>query len=189
MLAPLIVVPAATFIVLLIDGTAFESAPRQWPDYPCPASVTAEKGVHPTDFTESARPYAGAGPHLVTSDDSSLVDRMPSRWKVPPRRNATTSELVVCAYEKDTGERGEDCRYHHGITLPLTKSRATYRLFEAKTSKLVAGFQFKGEGGCPRSIHYYKGNPPSSLPQDIDQQDVIAELRPYVEGPVRKGNG
>ncbi|MFD5200655.1 hypothetical protein ACFWM7_10985 [Streptomyces sp. NPDC058375] len=182
----MIIIPAATVAVLVVDGRAFETEPPDLPDNPCPtsaSSASSELGRYPTDFTDEAQPYAGPGPHLITTDAGTIDARLPSDWKVAPRQDRRISELVLCEYREDRGVAVDDCRYAGGFSVTLKELRATYRLYEAKTSKLVTGFHVDGRGGCPRSVRYPEGErPPLTLPQSIDESDVIAKLRPYVEG-------
>ncbi|MEV8227105.1 hypothetical protein AB0P41_13770 [Streptomyces sp. NPDC079167] len=171
-------------VVLLVDGRAFETDPPDLPDDPCPTSSASERGRYPTDFTGTAQPYEGPGPHLVTTDAGLVDSRMPADWKVAPRQDRRVSELVLCEYRTDTGVSLDECRYLGGASVTLKQSHALYRLYEAKTSELVTSFHVDGSGGCPPSIRYPEGKPPPlTMPQSIDASDVIAALRPYAEGP------
>ncbi|MEV5357782.1 hypothetical protein [Streptomyces sp. NPDC052693] len=109
---------------------------------------------------------------------------LPSHWKAGPRTGPLTSALVLCAYEQNTSEVVDNCQYVGGVSVMLTKSRTTYLLYEAKTSKLVTRFTVEGDSGCPSEIRHYEGEkPPITIAQDIDHGKVIAKLRPHVEGP------
>lgn len=182
-LIPLIAIPAATMAVLLIDGTAFEADPPDLPDSPCPTTSAVKQGRYPTDYTDSAQSYTGRGPHLVATDVPLVEAGLPARWKTKAGQESRhTSALVLCQYQKDTNDPVDECRYVGDVSVTLTRSRATYRLYEAKTSELVGSFRIDGASSCPYSFRYPEGSPPPrAIPQTVDTADVIAKLRPYVE--------
>ncbi|MFF9490360.1 hypothetical protein [Streptomyces sp. NPDC014676] len=123
---------------------------------------------------------------MIATDDSLVDGHLPSHWKAGPRTDRLTSAPVLCAYEQDTGETVDNCRYVGGVPVMLTTSRATYLLYEAKTSEPVTRFTVDGDSGCPPEIRYYEGEkPPVTIAQDIDYAEVNAKLRPYVEGRAR----
>ncbi|MFD9905755.1 hypothetical protein [Streptomyces sp. NPDC059063] len=154
-----------------------------------------EKARYPTEFTKRAPPYAGRGPHPVvvvrfspeqgTDSMEPSAGHLPDGWEADGKSWPVSTQLVLCEYGELTGETvEEDCRYTgagiHDLTVWVEKAKYTYRLYEAKTSRLVTTFQVDGSGGCPRDV-LVEDNAPLSIPQDVDREGLVNSLRPYVE--------
>ncbi|MFJ4467622.1 hypothetical protein ACIP2X_09115 [Streptomyces sp. NPDC089424] len=185
-LAPLVIIPAVTMLVLIVDGTAFESGSPVLPSDPCPASAASERGTYPTTYTEDARPYTGPGPHTVDLRFQLAHTPLPSHWKAP-ENEPYTAELVVCEYVEETGITDIKCAYRGYGQVWLVQARATYLVLEAKSSNLVASFKVKGRDSCPASFSYSPDEPRlTDVRADMDADAVIEKLRPYVEGKARQ---
>ncbi len=123
-----------------------------------PAAVSA--------YDPAAPPYGARGLHpVVLADDSGQpVDRggppdLPHEW-VP--RDGELPELIVCQYQNPVfqGTKVGSCRYESGPTdnpshsvTDVLSARWVYRVFEARTDRLVDQFTLPGsaapESSCP----------------------------------------
>ncbi|MFD5025040.1 hypothetical protein [Streptomyces sp. NPDC058373] len=171
-------------VVLVVDGTAFEPSSPVLPYNPCPASAAAERGVHPTTYTEEAKPYTGPGPHPVALR-FPMDETLPPHWTAPDSE-PYTAQLVVCEYVEPVTLTDIECNYRGYGEVRLIQARATYLLLEAKTSKLITRFRIEGQGICPGTLNYSPDNRPAHVREDIDPDKIIKALRPYVEGESRR---
>ncbi|MFF2862273.1 hypothetical protein ACFVSX_20565 [Streptomyces rubiginosohelvolus] len=166
--------------VLVVDGTAFEPSSPVLPSDPCPASAESDQGTYPTTYTEDAKPYAGPGPHPVALRfpvDATL----PPHWTTPADE-PYGAQLVVCEYVEPVTLTDIKCDYRGYGEVRLLQARATYLLLEAKTSKLISRFEVEGRGRCPGALNYSPDHRPAHVREDMDPDDIIKALRPYVEG-------
>ncbi|MFE0852275.1 hypothetical protein [Streptomyces mutabilis] len=185
-LAPLIIVPAVTMVVLVVDGTAFELSSPVLPTDPCPASAVSGRGVYPTTYTEDAKPYAGPGPHSVDLR-FQMDETLPPHWTTPDSE-PYTAQLVVCEYVEPVTLTNIKCDYRGYGEVRLIQARATYLLLEARTSEVITRFVVEGQGLCPGALNYSPDNRPAHVREDIDPEKIIKALRPYVEGAARRGS-
>ncbi|MGW0563682.1 hypothetical protein ACWDZ4_24505 [Streptomyces sp. NPDC003016] len=168
-----------TMVVIVVDGTAFEPNSPVFPSDPCPASAASGRGVHPTRYTEDAKPYTGPGPHPV--DLHFRMGRtLPPHWTTPDSE-PYTAQLVVCEYVEPITLTDIKCDYRGYGEVRLIQARATYLLLEATTSKLITRFKVEGQGVCPASLNYSPDGRPGHVRENMDPDKIIKALRPYVE--------
>ncbi|WP_143194626.1 hypothetical protein [Streptomyces sp. CB02414] len=175
-----------TMVVLVVDGTAFEPSSPVLPTDPCPASAASGRGIHPTTYTEDAKPYAGPGPHPVHLR-FRMDETLPPHWTTPDNE-PYTAQLVVCEYVEPVTLTDIKCDYRGYGEVRLIQVQATYLLLEAKTSKLITRFVVEGQGRCPGAFHYSPDDRPAHVREDTDPEKIIKALRPYVEGAARQGS-
>lgn len=163
----------------------------------CPSSRSATKAVLPSKVSEEAADYRGSGPHPVhiqgfPGGADATHFALPEKWVVPLDGGQfvlSTAELVVCEYESAVPDQpASECSYRDESgtvydfqTLP---ARYAYRVYEAKTGKLLKSFEVKGEmasGDCADYTWFRPGEATTdSAPPDIGE--LTRQLKPLVEG-------
>ena len=188
-LAELIIIPGLAIIVLAASG-AFHRLhpPPLLPDDPCPANRFTTQAQSPNNYTEESPPYIGVGPHPVAlvrvPPDRNIVRLalyqdhdpiMPMDWKAS--EDPSKAQLVVCQYLTSAKPGKTICHYVGDVKVSLLESKYIYRIYEAKTARLVAAFDLKGDSSCPSDILYDKVEPPAMIRQ---VGDLTHALRPFV---------
>lgn len=128
--------------------------------------------------------YAGPGVHptvlfFMHYYEDPYVPKLPLKWQA---QQGITAQLVVCEYFDDSfrGERVHTCTYNDGSTAWLRSARYVYRVFEAKTGKLIRRFTLRGSlSSCPAMVY---GSPTGPYYEYVASGDLRARLRPLVTG-------
>jgi len=126
---------------------------------------------------------------------------LPEPWAAAPRKDAhfparvfdgdgdesswLRAQLALCMFgptvtsTKPVGK----CRYEFGgiIDRNLADATYTFRVFEARTGRLIKEFDLPGTvDDCPGSIDAQESGP---IARSLDARSVIGQLRPLVEDP------
>jgi hypothetical protein len=137
--------------------------------------------------------YSGKGPHpavlFKSSDygDDAREPQLPDKWL--PAYFGDDTQLVVCQYNDNSHDSRDigTCTYIGGSPnlgdgkAEVRSARYTYRVFEARTGKLVTTFAMNGttslEDTCPEEAYY-----PTAFYQLVEGEDLADKLRPLIEG-------
>ncbi|MFE9658353.1 hypothetical protein [Micromonospora sp. NPDC006431] len=142
-------------------------------------------------YNPNAAAYAGAGIHPIRLfkpdffDAGGVPPQLPSEWG---SADADRIQLVVCEYhDKSFRERTIDtCTYvggyRPGVDAEVRTARYIYRVFEARTSRLVTTFKLNGttsvEELCPDETYA----PASTYWQRVTSKALEDRLKPLVTG-------
>lgn len=142
--------------------------------------------ARPRPYTPDGPAYAGAGPHRIQSFADYVEGDLPARWVSDPTGPPQPPQLVLCEGfdESFKGTTVGTCTYDgtDGPTTAKVESvRYIYRVFEARTAKLVSTFALQSsasaEDSCPAS-----SVSPTSFFQLVGVDALIGKLRPLIEG-------
>jgi hypothetical protein len=168
-------------------------------------TITQACGGYPFDarkvraFLPAGPAYAGAGPHPVeflkqgelqasAGEDAQPV--LPDDWERPAYEGVT--QLVVCEHPDPSfrGRKVGECEYlggdfNRGEPSELRSARYVYRVFEARTGRLVTQFTMRGTTGPQESCPARTLAPATLYYQAVRSRELVAKLRPLVTGPAR----
>lgn len=142
-------------------------------------------------YNPNAAAYAGPGIHPIrlfkpdVFDPGDLPPRLPTEWG---SAEADRTQLVVCEYhDRSFPERTIDtCTYvggsRPGVDAEVRTARYVYRVFEARTGRLVTTFKLNGTTSakdlCPDETYA----PASTYWQRVTSKALEERLRPLVTG-------
>ncbi|WP_326808660.1 MULTISPECIES: hypothetical protein [unclassified Streptomyces] len=159
-------------------------------------------------FYAASPPYDGAGTHkmigfaLYDTDDPEVSGPayppgLPSSWAssthdeygtkprvfetAPMEADFKQAQLAVCmSWPRLTGKSAVgECGPYEGVTRKVFPADYTFRVFEARTGRLIKSFTLSGaDDGCPAQIIL---GDRKKMPQVVDDEALAAELRPLVK--------
>jgi hypothetical protein len=170
------------------------SAPTTTPEELRPTPTVVERDSYdacggwdgtqrPLAYSPDSPPYTGPGPHRIALLQSDETPKLPDAWGSTP---AHLMQLVVCENIDDAYKsvRVGSCSYDGtdgATTATVESARYIFRVYEARTARLVTSFTLKGatspSESCPGSAMN-----PSSFFQLVKSADLVDRLRPLVEG-------
>ncbi|MFD3524830.1 hypothetical protein [Streptomyces sp. NPDC058653] len=160
-------------------------------------------------FSTGSAPYAGPGPHKALGFQLPDYDQekyiapdppglLPDAWAAnvegtrevlhPPPEPADyqQAQLAVCmSGPRVTDKQAGGCSYGETFSvigtndIRMITARYEFKVFEARTGKLLKAFTMDGADFCPKEISLKGGQ---LIAQGIDDIRLADELRPLIEG-------
>ncbi|WP_327583329.1 hypothetical protein OHA25_47005 [Nonomuraea sp. NBC_00507] len=182
---PAVAIPTLSW---LLPSRSTEPPP---PDAPCPADLKGAVRT-PTQYTDKASPYQGAGPHPMRlvevlpegNHDISYLAVGPGVYEA--NFHPEKVQLVACEYAIERGAVLA-CEYSGlGVLRPM-RVTYVYRVYEAKTSRFIKEFRIGTVRRCPNEIGVYNGERPNGIREERDRTALEKALAPLVERPAKDG--
>ncbi|MFE1796011.1 hypothetical protein ACFW9L_07565 [Streptomyces sp. NPDC059517] len=163
-------------------------------------------------FSTGSAPYEGPGPHEALGFQLSDYDQekyiapdppglFPDAWASnvegtrevfhpsPEPADYEQAQLAVCmSGPRVTEKRAGVCSYGETFSLVGTNdigmvtARYEFKVFEARTGKLLKAFTMDGADFCPKKIDFKGGQ---LIAQGTDNIRLADELRPLIEGAAK----
>lgn len=144
----------------------------------------------PVAYVPNGATYSGSGIHptvLLKFGAEKQEPQLPDKWGPSPQEGWADAQLVVCEYTDFSyiGRQVYTCAYD-GVdgreTVPVTSERYIYRVFEAKTARLIRKLTLMGSTSRDQTCPFYT-IVPTKFQQTVRSKDLVSRLRPLVEGP------